>query len=174
MNLNIPIEKDKTTEIDLILIHETGIYVFEIKHYKGTIYGNNTGTIWTQYFRTSKNNTFKNPILQNEYHINALKKIFTDIPIKSIVVFTNPNCNLKVRDSNPNVSVCTIYNLNKTLEQWFQNLENKFSIEEIDKIFDKLSKYSQMQEVILYDGKKESFISWLEPALQKLEEEKIK
>lgn len=38
MNLNIPIEDGKTTEIDLLMIHETGIYVFEIKHYKGTIY----------------------------------------------------------------------------------------------------------------------------------------
>ena len=35
MNLNIPISADKTTEIDLLLIHETGLYVFEIKHYKG-------------------------------------------------------------------------------------------------------------------------------------------
>ena len=39
MNLNIPISADKTTEIDLLLIHETGLYGFEIKHYKGTIYG---------------------------------------------------------------------------------------------------------------------------------------
>ncbi|MBQ5799166.1 MAG: NERD domain-containing protein, partial [Oscillospiraceae bacterium] len=42
MNLNIPTESGGTTEIDLILIHETGIYVFEIKHYKGTIYGKDT------------------------------------------------------------------------------------------------------------------------------------
>ena len=74
MNLNIPTEKEKTTEIDLLLIHETGIYVYEIKHYKGTIYGNDEGEIWTQYFRTAKNNTFKNPVLQNAYHIAAIKK----------------------------------------------------------------------------------------------------
>ena len=30
MNLNIPISADKTTEIDLLLIHETGLYVFEM------------------------------------------------------------------------------------------------------------------------------------------------
>ena len=78
MNLNIPTQNGRTTEIDLLLIHETGFYVFEIKHYKGTIYGDSTGDIWTQYFRTAKNNTFRNPILQNEYHINALKKMFPD------------------------------------------------------------------------------------------------
>jgi len=174
MNLNIPTEKEKTTEVDLILIHETGIYVFEIKHHKGTIYGSDTGFIWTQYFRTVKNNTFKNPILQNEYHINALKKIFTNIPIKSVIVFTNPNCNIKVEISSSNIYLCTIYNLNKTLEYNFKNSEVIFSIKEIDEIFEKLSKYSQMQEIILYNGKEESFISWLQPTLQKLEEEKNK
>ena len=34
MNLNIPTENGGTTEIDLLLIHETGIYVFEIKNLK--------------------------------------------------------------------------------------------------------------------------------------------
>lgn len=172
MNLNIPGEKEKTTEIDLILIHETGIYVFEIKHYKGTIYGDDTGKIWTQYFRTAKNNVFKNPMLQNTYHINSLKSIIKNIPIKSVIVFTNQDCDIRVNNSNPNISLCTLYNLNTNLEQNFRNSEFELSIEEIDEIFDKLSKYSQMQEIVLYNGKEESFISWLEPTLQKLEEAK--
>ena len=75
MNLNIPTGDGKTTEIDLILIHETCIYVFEIKNYKGTIYGNGNGEIWTQYFRTAPNNVFRNPILQNEYHIKAINNM---------------------------------------------------------------------------------------------------
>jgi hypothetical protein len=33
MNLNIPTDEGTTTEIDLLLIHETGIYIFECKHY---------------------------------------------------------------------------------------------------------------------------------------------
>lgn len=172
MNLNVPTKKEKTTEIDLVLIHETGIYVFEIKHYKGTIYGDDTGNIWTQYFRTTKNNTFKNPILQNAYHIEALKSIFNDVPLKSVVVFTNRNCDIRVTNYNPDINICTMYNLNKTLEQIFKNSEIKYSLEEIDLMFDKLSKYSQMQKPILYNGKEESFISWLEPTLQSLNKEK--
>lgn len=172
MNLNIPTTNEKTTEIDLILIHETGIYVFEIKHYKGTIYGDDTGNIWTQYFRTTKNNTFKNPILQNAYHIDALKNIFNDIPLKSIVVFTNRNCDIRVNNYNPDINICTMYNLNRILYQTFKSSEIKYSTEEIDLIFDKLSKYSQMQEQILYDGKEENFISWLQPTIQELNNEK--
>lgn len=171
MNLNIPTKQDKTTELDLVLIHETGIYVFEIKHYKGTIYGDDTNSIWTQYFRTAKNNTFKNPILQNEYHISALKNIFNDVPIKSVIVFTNRECNIKVTNYNQDIKICTMYDLTKTLEQTF-NTKIKYSREEIDLMFNELSKYSQMQEPILCDIKEESFMSWLQPMRQALEEEK--
>lgn len=174
MNLKIPTEKEKTTEIDLILIHETGIYVFEIKHYKGTIYGDDTDNIWTQYFRTTKNNTFKNPILQNDYHINALKNIFNDTPLKSVIVFTNRNCDIRVTNHNSDINICTMYNLNKTLDLAFKSSEIKYSIEEIDLMFNNLSKYSQMQEPIVYNGKEESFISWLQPILQSFNEEKNK
>lgn len=174
MNLNIPTEKEKTTEVDLILIHETGLYIFEIKHYNGTIYGDDKQNIWTQYFRTTKNNTFKNPILQNEYHINALKNIIKEIPIKSVIVFTNPNCKIKVKISNDNVNLCTLHNLNENLEYNFKNSKVTFTMEKLDEIFDKLSKYSQMKKIILYDGKEENFISWLQLTMQKLEEEKNK
>ena len=58
MNLEIPNGYRKTTEIDLLLIHETGFYVFEVKHYKGTIYGSADGKVWTQYFRTAPNSHF--------------------------------------------------------------------------------------------------------------------
>lgn len=46
MNLKVPIE-GKTTEIDLLMLHETGIYVFEVKNYKGIIYGDMNGKRWT-------------------------------------------------------------------------------------------------------------------------------
>ena len=170
MNLKVPTEQENTTEIDLILIHETGIYVFEIKHYKGTIYGDDTGKIWTQYFRTVKNNTFKNPILQNDYHIKALGNIIRDIPIKSSIVFTNSDCDLRITNSNPSINICTLYNLTKTLQKDFRNSSLKLSTEEIDGIFCILLKYSQMQEVIPFDGKEESFVSWLQPTLIELKE----
>ena len=172
MNLNIPTENGKTTEIDLLMIHETGIYVFEIKHYKGKIYGNDTGEIWTQYFRTVKNSVFKNPILQNEYHIEAINKLFDNIPIKSVIVFTSSDCEIKVKNANENIDLCTLHDLNITLERRFNLNEIKYSMEEIDTMFETLSKYSPMQEVVTYDGKEEPFVHWLEPIIKELEKEK--
>ena len=174
MNLNIPVENEKTTEIDLIMIHETGIYVFEIKHYKGTIYGSDKDTIWTQYFRTVKNKIFNNPMLQNEYHITALQKAFFNIPIKSVIVFTNNDCKIKVNNNNnTNVDICTLDNIYETLENKFKSNTSKYTIEEIDDIFDKLSPYSQMQEKVIIDGIEKDFTSWLQPAINELQNSKL-
>lgn len=172
MNLNIPTENGGTTEIDLLLIHETGIYVFEIKHYKGIIYGDDKGAIWTQYFRTVKNNTFKNPILQNEYHIKAIKRLFPNIPVKSVVVFTSGECDVRVQNANDDIDICELHNLNRNIAYRFKSNQQRYSMEEMDTIFDELSKYSHMQETVEFEGKEESFISWLQPIIFELEKEK--
>lgn len=172
MNLNIPTQNGGTTEIDLLLIHETGIYVFEIKHYKGTIYGDDKGAIWTQYFRTVKNNTFKNPILQNEYHIKAIKRLFPNIPVKSVIVFTSYECDVRVQNSNDNIDICELHNLNRNIAYRFKLNQQRYSMEEIDVIFDELSKYSHMEEIVEFEGKEEPFISWLQPIISELEKEK--
>ena len=172
MNLNVPIDNSKTTEIDLILIHETGLYVFEIKHYKGTIYGKDTDAIWTQYFRTVKNNTFKNPIEQNKYHIQALKKLFPETPIHSCIVFTNYDCDIRVTNSNEEIDICELRNISRTLEYRFAKTTNKYSISDIDNIFEKLSTYSQMKEPITIDGTEADFFSWVQPIISNLEEKK--
>lgn len=172
MNLNVPVGNGKTTEIDLLMIHETGFYVFEAKHYKGTIYGDDKGEIWTQYFRTVKNSVFRNPMLQNEYHLSALKKLFPSVPVKSIIVFTNDDCDIRVDNSNVNISLCNLNNLIMNVTNSFECSTKRYTMEEIDKMFLELSKYSQMQEEILFDGEEKTFIDWLEPSINMLKEKK--
>lgn len=70
--------KNGTTEVDTILIHETGIYVFESKNYSGWIFGNNKQKEWTQAVDRYTKNRFYNPIWQNEGHISALKRLFLE------------------------------------------------------------------------------------------------
>ena len=69
-NCYLPLENGKTTEIDLILIHESGIYVIESKNFGGWIFGNDTQKFWTQSFSDgrggSKKYKFYNPLWQNE------------------------------------------------------------------------------------------------------------
>jgi len=144
MNLQIPTHYDKSTEIDLLLIHETGIYVFEIKHYKGTIYGSQHNNRWTQYFRTTSNSTFTNPIKQNQYHISALRKVCPNIPIYSYIVFTNDDCTLKIDPINDSsVTICKLGNLINELNKHF-SYPHLLDLDRIDGIFNELKKYSPL------------------------------
>ncbi|TCT14547.1 nuclease-like protein [Natranaerovirga pectinivora] len=61
-NLYIPKENGSTTEIDLIMISETGIYVFESKNYSGWIFGDEMQKNWTQTLQNRQKNKFFNPI----------------------------------------------------------------------------------------------------------------
>jgi len=172
MNLNVPVKSDETTEIDLLLIHETGLYVFEIKHYKGTIYGNDTGAIWTQYFRTAANHTFQNPVKQNKYHIDALKNLFPDASIHSVVVFTNNDCQIRVENKNSQIDILKIDDLVSVLATRFKNNEAVYSMEEIDEIFCQLSEFSPIQESIPIGLQAAPFYSWILPIISQLEAKK--
>ena len=83
-NLYVPKEDGSTTEIDLLLIYESGIFVFESKNYSGWTYGNEKYQKWTKIFPNKKKYQFFNPIGQNNGHISALKNIMkleNDAPI---------------------------------------------------------------------------------------------
>ena len=154
MNLEIPVPgKDKTTEIDLLLIHETGIYSFEMKHYKGDIYGSTGDAVWTQYFRTVENSHFTSPMEQNRYHIEALKSIFPDIPIHSFIVFTNDDCVLHI-DGNvvdsklvENTVICRFSTLAGSFISFSQSKNNALSEEQINTAFLKLKPYSKLKDI---------------------------
>ncbi|MCM1056399.1 MAG: NERD domain-containing protein [Firmicutes bacterium] len=160
MNIQIPVSNGKTTEIDLLLIHETGLYVFEIKHYKGTIYGKVNDQRWTQYFRTESNQTFRNPIAQNQYHIEALCKMYPQVPVYSFIVFTNEDCDLRVECSAVNITVCTLRELWNSLSLQMSQRSRIMNMEQINTFFEDLEIYSPMiqnkvivsdQEVPFYD-----------------------
>ena len=99
-NCYIPKSDGSTTEIDVVLLHDSGIYVFESKNYGGKILGAEDTEQWTQVlpagrWRTQKTHFF-NPIIQNKTHIKWLQKYIKqdNIPIYSFVVFSD-RCRLK-------------------------------------------------------------------------------
>jgi len=143
MNLQIPTSNGKTTEIDLLLIHESGLYVFEAKHYKGTIYGTDDQARWTQYFRTTQNSYFQNPVQQNQYHIKALADRFPGIPIYSIIVFTNPECDLRVKCQDAKITICKLRDLYGLIGS-LSSKKNVLDIDKIDAVFKELSPFSPM------------------------------
>jgi len=172
MNLQIPTGSGRTTEIDLLLIHETGLYVFEMKHYKGTIYGKASDQKWTQYFRTAPNSHFYNPVLQNQYHIEALKKIFPSIPIHSLIVFTSSDCDLRVDCDKSDITVCQLGDLHKllhTLEAQNTLLDNDY----IDNIFTSLLVFSPIAtKTVEVDGESVPFYQYIDAIVKDFQNEK--
>lgn len=154
MNLEIPTPTGKKTEIDLVLIMESGIYVFESKHYKGTIYGQINDDSWIQWFKTKKSSHFNNPVKQNQYHIDNLKRIFPDIPIYSYVVFTNhEDCTLKIDTRKTgNITVCEINSLLYDLNNDIQTRTKVLSLNDIENIFRTLIPYAPIMETELKFG----------------------
>ena len=47
-NLYLPKDDGGTTEIDVVFLHDSGMYVFESKNYSGWIFGTETQKNWTQ------------------------------------------------------------------------------------------------------------------------------
>lgn len=71
-NLYVP-ARTGYTEIDALLLHQSGIYVLESKNISGEIAGDLESERWNQHLNANTEHTFHNPIRQNIGHILALE-----------------------------------------------------------------------------------------------------
>ena len=88
--------ENRYSEIDLLLVHERGIFVFESKNYSGWIFGGETDLYWTQRFASGETHRFYNPIRQNYNHIKSLST-FLHLPLEhfySCIIFSD-HCSLR-------------------------------------------------------------------------------
>lgn len=97
-NVYVPLQdKKNTTEIDMVMLHEKGIFVIENKNYSGQIYGDEEEARWRQVQKKNGRNrekTFYNPVWQNRTHIRNLKRFLEqefswDMPFISVIVFND-------------------------------------------------------------------------------------
>ena len=93
-DLYLPWPDGGTAQIDELIIADSGIYVIEMKNYKGWIFGNENNQYWTQVLYTryrgeSTKNRLYNPIRQNASHISCIRKNLKGYngPIHSLIVF---------------------------------------------------------------------------------------
>lgn len=139
-NCYVPKGDGTTTEIDTVMIHETGIYVFESKNYGGYIFGSENNRNWTVTYIAShgqvEKHRFYNPIMQNRSHMNALKKyLAVDVPMFSYVVFSE-KCTFKDVTYNKNdVTVCKCDVLSGTLGRDINYRPNVLSKEQMRFLF---------------------------------------
>lgn len=139
-NVYVPY-KGRTSEIDVVMLHETGIYVFESKNYSGWIFGDEKGQYWTQCLNPKTKNRFYNPILQNKTHIKALKEHLhlteKQAPI-SYIVFSQRCEFKKVCERSENTIVVQRSDMLKSLRRKIKDRPAIFTRELIDQMYDEL------------------------------------
>ncbi|AEB30149.1 NERD domain-containing protein [Carnobacterium sp. 17-4] len=143
-NLYIPKEDGSTTEIDLVMFTNFGIFVIESKNYSGWIFGDEKYRNWTQTFPNKKKFKFFNPIWQNKGHVKALKEVLdiTDESLmQSYIIFSN-NCELKkITVTSPNVSVMKRNQMRNRLKRDLRNTAPKLTSEDIKAHFQVLKPF---------------------------------
>lgn len=149
-NLYIPREDDRTTEIDVLMLHTSGIYVFESKNYSGWIFGSYYRDEWTQCIKRdeeyrARKYRFYNPVKQNELHVKWLSKLLPEEVhnlIRPVVVFGN-RCRLK----NLNLEKCNqpVIKLKKLRKEFTKIMSIKNIDDDIlSKVYQALYEYSQV------------------------------
>ena len=144
---------ENTSQIDLLLIGDKGIYVTEVKMFVGArIYGDGKKVQWT-YYKGGQKYQIYSPILQNRNHIKYLKnflKDFGDVPCFSVIVmicddFKVNNINDDI-DNPTTVVVSGLLQLRKALEVIAKGKESALTMEKRQEIFDYIKNHQ-------YEGK---------------------
>jgi len=94
----------KTSELDMVVVGPTGVFIIETKNMKGTIVGNYDSPQWSQR-KVGQNGTpysksFYNPIKQVGTHVyrlaNHLRANGINVRIESMVYFSNPDAEIQL------------------------------------------------------------------------------
>lgn len=145
VDLLINLDNEKSSQIDLIALHKSGIYVIECKNLSFNISGNFSERYWKY-----SNNSIYSPLYQNKSHIESLKNklnIYDDSYFNSIIVFGNKSSfNIKNDSCNEqfyNPLVTSQKNIKSSLSKITIEKKDLLSDDELIDIYKKLSIYSK-------------------------------
>ena len=143
-NLYLPCN-DSITEVDLVLLHEKGVFVFESKNYRGIISGETNHTYWTQTLGKRKRVSFYNPLLQNHTHIRAVAKALhiRQRDCISCIVFSHRSKLKDVPKSDDNCLILRRDHLLKRLRKLLRRREVLYSAEELEQMAKALKRTSK-------------------------------
>ena len=135
-NLYIQKRSGEYTQVDVVVATRAGLIVFEVKDYKGWIFGNEHQKYWTQLLAYgTKKYRFYNPVMQNAAHIQAIRQNLPQnpgIPIYSVIVFFG-NCEFRNITCNADNTFIIYHNsisqiVSEILRRPNVNFGNKYEI----------------------------------------------
>lgn len=120
-NINLPRSNREPVQIDFLCISNKGIFVIEVKNWLGKVTGNYEDEIWYSQINYTINEQ-KNPVKQNEWHIDVLKRFVKyNMKFYSIIVFTD-RADIGWLDKKQNMTYITnVNNLNNVIYNIYES-----------------------------------------------------
>ena len=134
VNLQLPVHNEVQT-IDVLLLHESGIYVMNVKKKSGWINGREQSIEWIELLHKNQKQVFNNPIHETKRLTHTLKDKLPEVDgtfFETMVVFTNDCSFQQIEIQSTNVEVLKIAELKK----WATKIEGKrLSDTEIENLY---------------------------------------
>jgi hypothetical protein len=90
----IPTKDSMVKQIDLLLIHPAGLYVFESKNWTCRLSADGNANQWVLRYK-SRTRVKQNPFVQNDRHIEALCDYFPQLPQPKSVIALGNGCKVQ-------------------------------------------------------------------------------
>ena len=123
---------DEPQEYDHILVTPSGIIIIETKHWQGAVKINSAGKWMRRKNEIEQFVGIESPKFQMRRHQLLINKILPNIPVYSILCFSNGKIILEGTEFFTDYPLTTVENLEETLSEIQNN--NKFSIEDMKQI----------------------------------------
>ena len=130
---NVSISYDgQRTELDKVIVNKYGVFIIEVKNYKGKLHGKEEDYEWEKWKKDGYGNVFvkevKNPIQQVERQIRILNRYLDHfgICVDGYAFFVQENCPLQSEHVIENVE-----DIDRTIHTFKKNRLNKQTVEYI-------------------------------------------
>lgn len=141
-NRYLPGKDQAPQRLELIMINEGGVYLFDVNSYKATVQGDPGKEPWT-WKGKKKEGTLHNPFLMNQERIRRLKEVFPrlkEVPIKPFVLFNNDST-LKIEGETPKEGkLLKMQDLIRELNEEISRTPTTLSPEEVDHLYEAIKK----------------------------------
>ena len=138
-------EKDGRAGADVVMIHESGIYVIHSVHLEGVIAGNPQGRYWKQTFREgwllACRNYLYNPFLENKKILDVMQWEFRDmpwLPYYSFAVFGNRGVLLTSGWMGENCFSLPVHALSSAVADVFRHNRRFLKEQDIERIYERM------------------------------------
>lgn len=137
-NAYIPCRSGGSTETDIVMIHEKGIFVIENKNYCGQVRGRANREYW-EHILPGKRRTFYNPIYQNQGHVRHLRRLLGEhgyhLPMVSVIVFNDGVKRLRVKMAGSDAILCRSRRAASKINRRLRRMEQVLDEAEMEEVY---------------------------------------